>query len=73
MKAIGFSSITQSTLNSSKQSIILLMRQKSEAVNDQLDENPIAFIVVASSIRLSLIKLYFLFVVILTDVLYAEM
>ena len=43
------------------------MRQKSEAVNDQRDENPIAFIVVASSLRLSLIKLYFLFVVILTD------
>jgi hypothetical protein len=44
-----------------------LMRQQSEAVNDQLYENPIAFIVVASSLRLSLIKLYFLFVVILTD------
>ena len=45
----------------------MLMRQKIEIVNDQLDENPIAFIVIASSIRLSLIKLYFLFVVILTD------
>ena len=33
----------------------------------KLDENPIAFIVVASSVRLSLIKLYLLFVVILTD------
>jgi hypothetical protein len=32
--------ITQSTLNSSKQIKIILMRQKSEAVNDQRDENP---------------------------------
>jgi hypothetical protein len=28
------------------------MRQKSEAVNDQRDENPIAFIVVASSLKI---------------------